>query len=303
MLRQAENKVKIEGILSEINLDYKSFEKNGVKTDAIGGNIKIKTVQKLNNKDVELEIPVQMFASKLTTKGTSNPAYESIERVMKEYNSIAAVGEADADKVRITSGQITMNEYYPKGSEKLVSFPRISASFITKVKPTEYKPEASFSAEFVVGSKTAEVNRDGEETGRIAIKAIIPQYGGKVDVVPMYSSNENVANALSEYWEDGATVKAVGRLNFSQTTKTEIIESGFGEPEEKTSTINVSELLITGGSSDPLTGEFEYDTTEIQEALAERKERLEAEKVKSMSQTSSKATPATNKKGTIDLGF
>ena len=302
MLRQAENKVKIEGILSEINLEYKSYTKNDVKVDAIGGSVKIRTTQKINNKDVELEIPVHMFSGKLTNSGKSNPAYESIERVMKDYKSIAAVGEAEADRVRITNGQITMNEFYPPNSDKLISQPRISASFMTKVKPTEYKPEATFSAELVVGSKTPEIGRDGEETGRISIKAIIPQYGGRVDVVPMFSSNENVANALSEYWEDGSTVKAVGRLNFSQTTKTETIESGFGEPEEKTTTVNISELLITGGSTDPLTGEFEYDANEISEALAERKTRLEQEKAKAASKTKTKATPAATASG-FNLGF
>jgi hypothetical protein len=43
MLRQAENKVRIEGILSEINIDYKSFVKDGKTVEAIGGNIKVHT--------------------------------------------------------------------------------------------------------------------------------------------------------------------------------------------------------------------------------------------------------------------
>ena len=41
MLRQAENRCRIEGILSEINLKYGSFVKNGVNVDNIGGNIKV----------------------------------------------------------------------------------------------------------------------------------------------------------------------------------------------------------------------------------------------------------------------
>jgi hypothetical protein len=44
MLRQAENKCRIEGILSEIELDYKSFVKDGKTVEAVGGNIKIQTV-------------------------------------------------------------------------------------------------------------------------------------------------------------------------------------------------------------------------------------------------------------------
>lgn len=113
MLRQAENKVRIEGILSEINLKYGSFVKNGVTVDNIGGNIKVLVHQTINNEDVTLEIPVYMFATKFTNAGKPNPAYESIQTVMTEFVSIASgAGEAGADKIRITNGNIRMNEYY-----------------------------------------------------------------------------------------------------------------------------------------------------------------------------------------------
>ena len=113
MLRQAENRVRIEGILSEINLKYGSFVKNGATVDTIGGNIKVLVHQTINNVDITLEIPVYMFAPKLTNAGKSNPAFESIEKVMTEFTSIASgAGEAGADKIRITNGNIRMNEYY-----------------------------------------------------------------------------------------------------------------------------------------------------------------------------------------------
>lgn len=302
MLRQAENKVRIEGILSEINIDYKSFVKDGKTVEAIGGNIKVHTEQMINGETKILEIPVQMFATKLTSKGTSNPAYESIERVMKEYSSIAAVGEEAADRIRITNAQIQMNEYYAPNSDKLTSFPRINCSFVTKVKPSEYKPVATFEAEFVVASKAYELDKEGNETGRYKINAILPQYGGKVDVIPMYSVNENVTNAISEYWNEGDTVKASGRLMFTSESKVVSTPVDFGEPEEKVVTVSVSDLLITGGSQEPLSGEYAFDTAEIQSALAERKVRLEGQKEKAASGTKSKATPAATKAG-LDLGF
>lgn len=302
MLRQAENKVRIEGILSEINIDYKSFVKDGKTVEAIGGNIKVHTEQIINGETKILEIPVQMFATKLTSKGTSNPAYESIERVMKEYSSIAAVGEEAADRIRITNAQIQMNEYYAPNSDKLTSFPRINCSFVTKVKPSEYKPVATFEAEFVVASKAYELDKEGNETGRYKINAILPQYGGKVDVIPMYSVNENVTNAISEYWNEGDTVKASGRLMFTSESKVVSTPVDFGEPEEKVVTVSVSDLLITGGSQEPLSGEYAFDTAEIQSALAERKGRLETQKEKAASGTKSKATPAATKAG-LDLGF
>ena len=78
------NVVKIEGILSEIDIDYKDFKKNNVDTKAIGGVIKVRVNTVVNGTETELEIPVHMFAAQLTNAGAPNPAYESIERIKNE---------------------------------------------------------------------------------------------------------------------------------------------------------------------------------------------------------------------------
>ena len=126
MLKQAENSVKIEGILSEIDLKTGTSTKNGKTTEYIGGSIKIRVTQVLNGENVDLDIPVFMFSNKLKNDGNPNPAYASIERVMNEYVSIAAGGIDAADRVRITNANIRMNEYYGQGGQ-LNSYPRINA--------------------------------------------------------------------------------------------------------------------------------------------------------------------------------
>ena len=304
MLRQAENRCKIEGILAEIDIKPGSFNKNGQMMESIGGHIIVKVTQKISGEEKELAIPVHMFASKLTNKGTPNPAYESIKKVMDEYVSIAASenGEDGADRVRITSGSVRMNEYYSQDG-RLISFPRVNASFVSRINKADCKPEATYTAEFVVANKAEEIVND-EPTGRYRIDAIIPQYGGKVDVVPMYAQSEGVIDAVSTYWNVGDTVKANGRLDFSATTETIIEEVDFGEPIEKTRTINRSDLIITGGSQEPLDGDFAFDNEEIQSALADRKLRLEKQKDKDMSRAASKAAPPKNTgHGFTDLGF
>ena len=305
MLRQAENRVKIEGVLAEVDIKPGSFMKNGQTVESIGGSIIVKVIQTISGKEKELAIPVHMFASKLTNKGTPNPAYESIKKVMDEYVSIAASenGEEGADRVRITNGNVRMNEYYTQDG-RLVSFPRINASFVQRINKSDCKPEATYTAEFVVASKAEEVDKNGETTGRYKIGAILPQYGGKVDVIPMYAQSEGVISAISQYWDIGDTVKANGRLDFSATTETTIEEVDFGEPVEKTRTVNRSDLIITGGSQTALEGDFAFDEDEIQNALAERKNRLEAQKSRDMSRAATKQTPPkTTKNGFTDLGF
>ena len=304
MLRQAENREKIEGIIAEIDIKPGHFNKNGQMMESIGGSIVVKVTQKISGEEKELAIPVHMFASKLTNKGTPNPAYESIKKVMDEYVSIAASenGEDGADRVRITNASVRMNEYYSQDG-RLISFPRVNASFVSRINKADCKPEATYTAEFVVANKSEEIKND-EPTGRYRIDAIIPQYGGRVDVVPMFAQSEGVIDAVSTYWNVGDTVKANGRLDFSATTETIIEEVDFGEPIEKTRTINRSDLIITGGSQEPLEGDFAFDNAEIQSALADRKARLEAQKEKDMSRTASKQTPPqTSNNKFDDLGF
>lgn len=304
MLRQAENRVKIEGILSEVDIKPITFKKNGNDAEGISGTITIKVNQKISGKDKELMIPVHMFASKTTNKGTPNPAYESIKKVANDFVSIAAAGEEDkADRVRITGASIRMNEYYAADGH-LVSFPRVNASFVSKISKTDCKPEATFTAEFAVAKKTEEVDRNGETTGRYRIDAIVPQYGGKVDVVPMFAEVDSVIDAVSTFWEIGDTVKANGRLDFSSTTETTYEDVDFGEPIEKIRTINKSDLIITGGSQEPLDGDFAFAKADLDEALADRKARLEAQKDRDMARTAKKAAPAQEaKNGFDDLGF
>jgi len=302
MLKQAENRVKIEGILSEIDLAPKSFMKNGREVEAIGGSITVKVTQKISGVEKELMVPVYMFSAKLTNAGKPNPAYESIKTVKDTFNSIASTGDEDkADRVRITGANIRMNEYYGADG-RLISFPRIHASFVNKIRKEECKPEATFAIQFAVGGAADEMKND-EPTGRYKITALLPQYGGKIDVVPVFAESEGVISAISTYWNVGDTVKANGRLDFSSTTEVTLEEVDFGEPIEKVKTINKSDLIITGGTQEPLEGEFAFAKADLDEALAERKARLEAQKDKDMSRTATKQTPPQKSTGYTDFGF
>ena len=301
-LRQAENSVKIEGILSEIDLKTGSTVKNGKTIEYIGGSIKIRVTQMINGQEVDLEIPVFMFSNKLKNDGNPNPAYESINRVKEEYVSIAAGGIEAADRVRITNGNIRMNEYYSQ-TGSLNSYPRINASFITKVTDlSKFNPEASFSAVFVIAAMGPETDKDGVAMeNRFKIRGILPQYGGKVDVVDFYATNPNVIDAVSSYWTEKDTVKINGKLNFTSTVEEKMVEVDFGEPRMERRTVSVSELIITGGTQTPLDGEFAYDEDEISAALQERQAYLAELKTKAkQKETATKAAPA--KKG-FDLGF
>ena len=301
-LKQAENSVKIEGILSEIDLKTGSTVKNGKTVEYISGSIKVRVNQMINGVMTDLDIPVYMYSNKLKNDGNPNPAYDSINRVMTEFTSIAAAGIDAADRVRITNANIRMNEYYGQ-TGTLNSYPRINASFVTKVTDiTKFAPEASFSAVFMIAAMGYETDRDGVQIdNRFKIRGILPQYGGKVDVVDFYATNPNVIDAVSSYWSVNDTVKINGKLNFTSTVEEKLVEVDFGEPRMERRTVSVSELLITGGTQTPLDGDFAYDYDEIAAALQERQAYL-AELKDKAKKKDAKTAPTPAKKG-FDLGF
>ena len=301
-MRQAENKVFIEGILSEIDIVERTYTKDDVQNNALAGQIKVRVEQKINGVDKILEIPVHVFVNEMTKKGTKNPAYESIDTVRREFISIASgAGVEGADRIRISGASIQMNEYWAD-ENRLSSYPRINASFVQRVKRDEFTPKAQFSTELVVSKMINEVDKDGVETGRLKVEGILPQYGGRVDVVPFIAENPNVVDAITQYWQPKDTVKVSGKLNFSSTVEIYTEEQGFGEPIEKKRTINVSELVITGGSQTPLEGDFAFNEEEIKNALAERKARLENRKAKELARSSSRTAPAQSGFAS-DIGF
>lgn len=294
MLRQAVNKVYIEGILAENDLNYTSFTKNGKNVEAIGGKITVKVTQKINGVDKELMIPVHMFSAKYKNDGNPNPAYASIDATKNNLVSIAASDEDHADRIRLT-GSLEMNEYYSQNGQ-LVSFPRIKASFVNKISKEICNQRAEGEIEFCVAEKIEEIEND-EPTGRLIVRGIVPQYGGKIDVIPFYVTAPTAIDVANTYWNEGDSVRVQIKLNFSSTTKQIIEEVDFGDPIVRNRTVNVSEVIISGGNRAPLDEEEAFGTSDIQTALAERKARLEAQKAKDAAKASA---PAQKK---LDLGF
>lgn len=281
MLREAINNVDIEGILSEINIEDKSYIKDGATKEAVAGYIKVKVNQKINGETKELEIPVHVFCQKLTNSGAVNPSYVSIDKFRNNAVSIAAAGGVDgADWVQVRGAKITMNEYYR--GEELRAQPRVNASFLNKIPQKDMsQSKATFTMELMVTKKERETVK-GEETGRYRIKAAVPRYGGKVDLIPLLAESPGVIDALESYWEEGQCYSAVGRLNFSSKTEVTYTKPDFGEDTIKNErTVSVSELIITGGSQAPMEEGKGFDIKDIKEALSERQARLEELKEKS----------------------
>lgn len=302
-MRQAINNVKIAGQLAEQDIKYTSYTRDGSTVEAISGSIKIKVAQNVDGKPVDMEIPVYMFANKITKAGNENKAYTEIEKIKNEFISLATVdGNTDeADYVAITKGQLQPNEYYDKNNV-LQSYPRVKGTFVNRLrKDKPITEEATFEVEMFITGMGYKVDADGNETEEFIVSGVVPGYGDRAEVLTFKSLNPKVTASLQDYWNIGDTVKAKGLLNFTATTETITEELGFGEPIVKIRSIFSSDLLIDGGSDTPYEEGMAYQAADIKQALAERMTRLEIAKEKSVKAAgNATAKPATDN---FDLGF
>lgn len=299
MANTRKNDVRIEGILSEVDLKEGSFKRDGNNVDCISGIVKIKVNQEINKEMKHLEIPIHVFCAKTTLAGKENPSFTSIKKVKDEFISIAACGnEAEADCVSVGGARIEMNEYYG-ASGNLISFPRIHASFFNRVKREELDEKAIFTIEFYVRHGEQEVDKEGNETGRYRVMGAVEQYN-IFDLVPFYVVNPSVINAVTQYWQVGDTVQASGRINFSSTVEKYTITPDFGEPVVSTRTISVNDLIITGGTQTPEDEERALSVKEVEDGLAARAAKLEEIKNRNTKTEKVKSAPAHNAN---DVGF
>ncbi len=298
-MKEAQNNVIVEGILSEINLKIDdSYERHGVKQKSILGSLKVKVDQEIEGVMTQLDVPINVFTSELTLKGKPNPSFVSLEQVMNEYKSIVMVGEELADRVRVTGARISMNEYHTP-DEKLIRYPRVQGSFVRRIKPEDCNMRALWEMELYIASMKYRTDREGIETDTFEVRGVTVGYGEYGDVIELVTSQANIAEGIAATYQPGDTVPFSGKLNFSTSTEIIYEEVEIGDPIEKARTINISDLVITGAKGALDDG---YTDEEIKKVLASREERLAVSLQRARSRAQGKTAPPATK-GAVDLGF
>lgn len=255
-LREAQNQVTIEGILSENKLDYKKTEDG---RDYISGDLLIE-VTPTNI------VPINFFAFKFKKDGNPNKIYVSLEGVYKGYKSIAKHSRENADKVRITGAKIEANEFYNQQGN-LVSTFRIRANFVNRV-TGEFNPSATFVAETYLQTVMEEM-RDDAPTGRLIVKGIIPMYGARISVISFYVDDPKGIEYIQTNYNVGETVKLAGVVNNTTIQVEKVEEMEFGGDLENSYSRIRRELLITkGGKPYEEAGSFPVDL--IKKAMIQR---------------------------------
>ena len=268
---QSVNNLFISGLLTEMDIQPKQTRDG---RNYVSGTIKVRVDQEINGKKEENIIPISLFSmEKKSDKVSINPNYNRILGYKDSFTSLAAA-EKPENASRITvAANIGENMWVDAQTKELRTNFRISSNFINKARETD-EEKASFELSGVVGKITPEFDKDGNETGRIIVKFIIVQFGGKTDIIDLIAADTAKAY-IETNWSEGDTVKAVGVINMKQKTVTWTESQGFGEPVKRTRTESSRELIINGGSEGGLEDMFSYDADDIKAALNERQKRIE----------------------------
>lgn len=265
---QATNKINIVGKLLDTTFNH-GVTKTGAPYER--ANLTVRVTQTYNGQEEVSEIPIGMFASQFTSKGTPNPAYKSLQD-LKEMKTAQNVGFDAADTIRITNATLRENNFVSK-SGQLINGWQVNASFVNKGSTADV---ASFVVDIFIMDMHDEVDRDGDPTGRLVIKGGLVQYGGKLDVLEFIVEGAEKVDYIQRNWEINQTVTAKGRIRVTSVEeKSSGREGSWGEDIPEVSTRMIRELVISTGSDEGKEEEFSYDPTDIKKAFNVRKAEIE----------------------------
>ena len=288
---QSTNKIDITGKLIDVAYgegtlsDGRHYER---------ATVTLRVKQTYGGKEEISEIPITMFGTTHTTRGTPNPAYQNIQNI-KLKRSAQEVGFDNADTLRFSSGSIQENMFISKTTGQLINNWQINSSFMNSTTGSDI---AAFTIDIYIMDMHPEEDRDGDPTGRLIIKGGIVQYGEKLDVIEFIVENPEAVEYIERNWEINDTVTVRGRIRMTAVEEKPSGNetSSWGEDiPQSTSTRYIKELIITKGDDEGKEEEFAYDPTEIKKGFNARKARMEQLQLDAKNGSTAKKAAASNK--------
>lgn len=264
-LRQADAKVNVEGVVAELSLNEEMDATLGC--NKVSGYLTVKTS---DTNFVRFNINI----NEKTKAGAENKAYAGIKTVMNDYRSIDAVGEEDADKVRVNGD---LNPYHStQTGQDVLGY---KSNFFNRV-IGEYNPHAEFDVEMFIANISPEIDKEGEETGRLLVKGWVPQYNNGVEPLTLVVP-EDLADAVDSTFENGQTARFYGDVINDRVVIKREVPVAIGKPKVETRTITKNELIVTGATEpyeEGISQEKPYPADTIKAAIQARKDRIESKK-------------------------
>lgn len=255
-LRLAENEVQVTGILTEKELN-ESMDKNN--QPVIKGTVTIKT------SDLNF-VKINVYASKYTKDKRENPAFTGLQTVINEYKSVAEVGTEEATRLSVRKGQLQFRTFAGRDGN-IVNAMQYSSNYFNREKNDE-EPKAQINFEGYIAALTNEVDKEGEETGRLKIKCYVPLYSG-IETMYVVVPAE-LADACESELEVGQTAEFFADIVSIVDIKKKTIQLTIGGTKTFTEKRIVNELVLTGAVKYEEDDQKSYDRELIKKGLTER---------------------------------
>ena len=264
-LRQSDNVLQVEGILSEKNL-VKELSKKDPRITAIKGTMTFKID---DTNFITVRVYEQNYhADKTTGDLKANTAYEGLSTVMDTYKSISDVGEEAATKVRFRRGSISPRTYIdPQTKDRKTTIDYKNRYFSQAI--GTFEPQATFSVEGFINKVREEM------VGNDIVELLVSDYAGGVEPLTIYVEKD-LADAFASTYAVGETLTVYGEIVSKAVVANNKIGVAFGVSKNKTGPSRRTELVLTGASA-AYDDDKAFDPATVKAALVERETRLEKE--------------------------
>lgn len=270
LMDQSANKLNVIGKLLDCSFRGGKM-KDGRPYES--ANFTVRVTQEYNGRTETSEIPASLFSTTVTSSGQPHPGYRSLMQ-LKSMNSIQAVGETAASRIKFSAGTLRENNFVTRAGQIMNGW-QIAVPFLGEA-PQGSNEIASFNEDIFIMDMHDEMDREGDTTGRLIVKGGLVQYGGTLDVVEFIVEGNDAIDYISRNWNPNDTVNIGGRIRVtSKEIKRSAESKSWGEELPETATQLVRELIITRGSDEPFDEDFAYDPVEIKKGFNARKARLE----------------------------
>ncbi len=290
---ECHNEIIINGLLNELDI-VESTTRDG--KPYVHGTAKIQVDQEIDGKVVESEIPVKMIAFRYKNDNTLNPRYDRILGYKDIFTSVRAADDAKSASYVSVIAKVRENNWYSDRINDVISSTQFLASFLNKKRPEE-EELAVFKIQGVVAKMIDEVDKNGEETGRMKISLVVVGWGGTPNVVELIAEGSR-KTFFENNWNQGDTVIATGRVIYSYKVVEWEEEQGFGEPIKRHKTESRRELYITGGSPCGADEALSYDADSIKLLLKDRTKKIE--EIREMGKNKNKPSTTNRPSTTFD---
>ncbi|KFZ25964.1 MAG: hypothetical protein KQ78_01920 [Candidatus Izimaplasma bacterium HR2] len=287
-IKESLNKINVQGILLENNLEQAQNEKLGT---FISGTLVVRVG--------DSDIPVNFFSKEIKKDGGLNKIFISLKKLML-FPSVATDGEGV--KVNMTGGAISGRDFYTDDLE-LISYSELKCNFCKK-STKNYIEEAKFEFEGIVRKVYDEIKND-QETDRLVVEIVGVNYAETALPVKFVVAKEKAIAYIKTYYASGKTVKVNGDIIYTTEKIKKVTESAFGDDIVKIFDKVTKDFIITAGTQ-PY-DENDYSQEAIQKIMQNRNIFLEGEKAKKVAKMNSKnsapnSAPTPNKETETKTG-